>query len=182
MLFISSTSIINQKTPACYTFFSTLLLFKHYVHGYFSVITVVRLVINVWALIIIILSSLFPVSLFINTYTALLQRAGRGHGDKLWTGLILDPEHGWQWSNGMPYRYLNWDSGEFSFHFNTLCCYPYNAKIGVSDIFRRCFILLPYTPCCQSAEKLISSATLQIFMEAEDFWLSRSLDSRLESQ
>uniref|UniRef100_A0A3B4X378 Mannose receptor, C type 1b n=1 Tax=Seriola lalandi dorsalis TaxID=1841481 RepID=A0A3B4X378_SERLL len=32
-------------------------------------------------------------------------------GDKLWTGLTLDPEHGWQWSNGKPYRYLNWDSG-----------------------------------------------------------------------
>ncbi|XP_041804638.1 macrophage mannose receptor 1-like [Chelmon rostratus] len=41
----------------------------------------------------------------------LLQAAGRGQGDKLWTGLILDPEHGWQWSNGRPYRYLNWDSG-----------------------------------------------------------------------
>ncbi|XP_042352885.1 macrophage mannose receptor 1-like isoform X2 [Plectropomus leopardus] len=30
---------------------------------------------------------------------------------KLWTGLILDPEHGWKWSNGKPYRYLKWDSG-----------------------------------------------------------------------
>uniref|UniRef100_A0A671U5T3 Mannose receptor, C type 1b n=1 Tax=Sparus aurata TaxID=8175 RepID=A0A671U5T3_SPAAU len=34
-----------------------------------------------------------------------------GQADKLWTGLVLDPEHGWQWSNGKPYRYLNWDSG-----------------------------------------------------------------------
>ncbi|XP_040911920.1 macrophage mannose receptor 1-like [Toxotes jaculatrix] len=41
--------------------------------------------------------------------TALLATAGQGH--KLWTGLNLDPEHGWQWSNGKPYRYLNWDSG-----------------------------------------------------------------------
>ncbi|XP_067462381.1 macrophage mannose receptor 1-like [Thunnus thynnus] len=32
-------------------------------------------------------------------------------GNKLWTGLILDPEHGWQWSNRRPYRYLKWDSG-----------------------------------------------------------------------
>ncbi|XP_053186721.1 macrophage mannose receptor 1-like [Scomber japonicus] len=39
--------------------------------------------------------------------TALL---GQG-GSKLWIGLILDPEHGWQWSNGRPYRYLTWDSG-----------------------------------------------------------------------
>ncbi|XP_075954227.1 macrophage mannose receptor 1-like [Anarhichas minor] len=39
--------------------------------------------------------------------TALL---GTG-GNKLWTGLILDPEHGWIWSNGRPYRYLKWDSG-----------------------------------------------------------------------
>uniref|UniRef100_A0AAQ6IHY3 Mannose receptor, C type 1b n=1 Tax=Anabas testudineus TaxID=64144 RepID=A0AAQ6IHY3_ANATE len=34
-----------------------------------------------------------------------------GKGDKLWIGLILNSEHGWQWSNGKPYRYLNWDSG-----------------------------------------------------------------------
>ncbi|XP_038573591.1 macrophage mannose receptor 1-like [Micropterus salmoides] len=39
--------------------------------------------------------------------TALL---GTG-GNKLWTGLILDPEHGWKWSSGRPYRYLKWDSG-----------------------------------------------------------------------
>ncbi|KAI4809335.1 hypothetical protein KUCAC02_018227, partial [Chaenocephalus aceratus] len=39
--------------------------------------------------------------------TALL---GTG-GNKLWTGLFLDPEHGWKWSNGRPYRYMNWDSG-----------------------------------------------------------------------
>ncbi|XP_040911918.1 macrophage mannose receptor 1-like [Toxotes jaculatrix] len=32
-------------------------------------------------------------------------------GSKLWTGLILDPEHGWKWSNGGPYRYMKWDSG-----------------------------------------------------------------------
>ncbi|XP_022613796.1 macrophage mannose receptor 1-like isoform X2 [Seriola dumerili] len=35
---------------------------------------------------------------------------GRG-GSKLWTGLILDLEHGWKWSNGRPYRYMKWDSG-----------------------------------------------------------------------
>ncbi|KAM8849997.1 macrophage mannose receptor 1-like isoform 2-T2 [Spinachia spinachia] len=39
--------------------------------------------------------------------TALLGRSG----NKLWTGLILDPEHGWMWSNGKPFRYLKWDSG-----------------------------------------------------------------------
>ncbi|XP_067462383.1 macrophage mannose receptor 1-like [Thunnus thynnus] len=43
--------------------------------------------------------------------TALLSQAGLEQGNKLWTGLILDPEHGWQWSDGSPYRYLNWDSG-----------------------------------------------------------------------
>uniref|UniRef100_A0A3B4UHI4 Mannose receptor, C type 1b n=1 Tax=Seriola dumerili TaxID=41447 RepID=A0A3B4UHI4_SERDU len=32
-------------------------------------------------------------------------------GSKLWTGLILDLEHGWKWSNGRPYRYMKWDSG-----------------------------------------------------------------------
>ncbi|KAK1879139.1 Macrophage mannose receptor 1 [Dissostichus eleginoides] len=43
--------------------------------------------------------------------TALLGREGGGQGDKLWTGLIKSPEHGWHWSNGRPFRYLNWDSG-----------------------------------------------------------------------
>ncbi|XP_034558610.1 macrophage mannose receptor 1-like [Notolabrus celidotus] len=39
--------------------------------------------------------------------TALL---GKG-GSKVWIGLVLDPEHGWKWSNGRPYRYMKWDSG-----------------------------------------------------------------------
>ncbi|XP_019121793.1 macrophage mannose receptor 1 [Larimichthys crocea] len=43
--------------------------------------------------------------------TALLSEKGAGQGDTLWTGLVLDSEHGWQWTNGRPYRYLNWDSG-----------------------------------------------------------------------
>ncbi|KAG7523935.1 hypothetical protein JOB18_004764 [Solea senegalensis] len=30
---------------------------------------------------------------------------------KLWIGVVLDPEHGWQWTNGKPFRYLRWDSG-----------------------------------------------------------------------
>lgn len=41
-----------------------------------------------------------------------------GQGNKLWIGTNLDPEHGWQWSNGKPYRYLKWDSGTFSFHLH----------------------------------------------------------------
>ncbi|XP_023191646.1 macrophage mannose receptor 1-like [Xiphophorus maculatus] len=43
--------------------------------------------------------------------TALLEPAGAHQGYKLWTGLTLDSEHGWKWSNGDPFRYLNWNSG-----------------------------------------------------------------------
>ncbi|TKS79617.1 Macrophage mannose receptor 1 [Collichthys lucidus] len=30
---------------------------------------------------------------------------------KLWIGLVLDPEHNWQWTNGKPFRYLRWSTG-----------------------------------------------------------------------
>ncbi|XP_035994268.1 macrophage mannose receptor 1 [Fundulus heteroclitus] len=43
--------------------------------------------------------------------TALLEPGGTPQGYKLWTGLTLESEHGWKWSNGNPFRYLNWDSG-----------------------------------------------------------------------
>ncbi|XP_042353142.1 macrophage mannose receptor 1-like isoform X2 [Plectropomus leopardus] len=30
---------------------------------------------------------------------------------KLWIGVVLDPEHGWQWSDRKPFRYLRWSTG-----------------------------------------------------------------------
>uniref|UniRef100_A0A674P6A3 Mannose receptor, C type 1b n=1 Tax=Takifugu rubripes TaxID=31033 RepID=A0A674P6A3_TAKRU len=30
---------------------------------------------------------------------------------KLWIGLVLDPEHGWRWSDLKPFRYLRWSPG-----------------------------------------------------------------------
>lgn len=68
----------------------------------------------------------------INKRTALLGTAEGEHEDKLWIGLNLNSEHGWQWSNGNPYRYLNWDSGRFSFHQNTFCCFSANTKINIT--------------------------------------------------
>uniref|UniRef100_A0A665X444 Macrophage mannose receptor 1-like n=1 Tax=Echeneis naucrates TaxID=173247 RepID=A0A665X444_ECHNA len=41
-------------------------------------------------------------------YISALLASGR---QKLWIGLVLDPEHGWQWSNGRPFRYLKWSAG-----------------------------------------------------------------------
>ncbi|XP_028988342.1 macrophage mannose receptor 1 [Betta splendens] len=35
---------------------------------------------------------------------------GKGR-QKLWIGVVQDPEHGWKWSNGKPFRYLKWSTG-----------------------------------------------------------------------
>ncbi|CAL8367040.1 unnamed protein product [Boreogadus saida] len=35
---------------------------------------------------------------------------GKGQ-NRLWMGLTMDQEHGWQWVDGKPFRYLRWDSG-----------------------------------------------------------------------
>ncbi|KAF7668437.1 hypothetical protein LDENG_00014640 [Lucifuga dentata] len=40
----------------------------------------------------------------------IMQLLGTGNS-QVWTGLTLDTEHSWQWSDGRPYRYLKWDSG-----------------------------------------------------------------------
>ncbi|KAJ0011983.1 hypothetical protein NQD34_012958 [Periophthalmus magnuspinnatus] len=32
-------------------------------------------------------------------------------GFRIWIGLVLDPDHGWQWTNGQPFRYLRWTPG-----------------------------------------------------------------------
>ncbi|XP_072296915.1 macrophage mannose receptor 1b [Eucyclogobius newberryi] len=30
---------------------------------------------------------------------------------KVWVGLVQNPEHGWQWTDGQPFRYLRWSAG-----------------------------------------------------------------------
>lgn len=49
---------------------------------------------------------------------ALLDGAGMAQGEKLWIAMIQS-DQSWHWSNGQPYRYLNWDSGELHFLFQT---------------------------------------------------------------
>lgn len=41
-------------------------------------------------------------------FVSVLLGSGRS---KVWIGLVLDPEHGWQWTNGLPFRYVRWTSG-----------------------------------------------------------------------
>lgn len=52
-------------------------------------------------------------------------------GIKFWTGLTVDPEHGWKWTNGKPYRYMKWDSGRFI---------PYSLHICISILILFTFI------------------------------------------
>lgn len=40
---------------------------------------------------------------------------------KLWIGLVLDPEHGWRWSDLKPFRYFRWSPGRSAF-FKEFCC------------------------------------------------------------
>lgn len=47
-------------------------------------------------------------------WAALLDGAGLAQGEKLWIAMIQS-DQSWHWSNGKPYRYLNWDSGERHF-------------------------------------------------------------------
>lgn len=41
-------------------------------------------------------------------YVSARFEAGRS---KVWIGLVLDPEHGWQWTDGQPFRYMRWSGG-----------------------------------------------------------------------
>ncbi|XP_034742579.1 macrophage mannose receptor 1b isoform X3 [Etheostoma cragini] len=45
------------------------------------------------------------------TEQAIVSALLRSGKHKLWIGLVLDPQHGWQWSDGKPFRYLRWSTG-----------------------------------------------------------------------
>uniref|UniRef100_A0A8C5CCB1 Mannose receptor, C type 1b n=1 Tax=Gadus morhua TaxID=8049 RepID=A0A8C5CCB1_GADMO len=57
---------------------------------------------------------------------------GKGQ-NRLWMGLTMDQEHGWQWVDGKPFRYLRWDSGRYAspshhvYFWQTMSC---SKKLG----------------------------------------------------
>uniref|UniRef100_A0A3B4A4A9 Mannose receptor, C type 1b n=1 Tax=Periophthalmus magnuspinnatus TaxID=409849 RepID=A0A3B4A4A9_9GOBI len=49
-------------------------------------------------------------------------------GMTIWIGLVLDPDHGWQWTNGQPFRYLRWTPGKSTSYYVK----PHNQHIQLS--------------------------------------------------
>ncbi|CAJ1073005.1 macrophage mannose receptor 1-like [Xyrichtys novacula] len=70
---------------------------------------------------------------------------------KLWIGLLLNPEHGWTWSNRRPYCYMKWDTGN-PFHTPGHNCAILEPTVQYSWQSRPCSKKLGYICYSQAPE------------------------------
>lgn len=99
---------------------------------------------------------------------------------KLWIGLVLDPEHGWQWSDAMPFRYLRWSTGRTSSQCGSLPLFqgPFCFR---DALFPSKTELLNCTNNLQSVSTQCLNSLTYWFFPPKDFALLHMLVSALFS-